>query len=171
MFFSLPKRSRLLCSARGRAIGTNIATPEVQANVLHLRILNRRQGKVPLGCPGNHASQHALCEWQEEGVTEWELCVNGHLASWTSSEAFFCSLTAPDCATVHPSRFLKTVLLSSTIVSVLYSCSVRAERRNLQICHNYLVPCVVKFLFSGKRRANSMTLAATSFCCWGEWAG
>ena len=59
---SPPKWSRLLCSARGRAIGTDIATPEVQANVLHLRILNRRQGKVPLGCPGNHASQHALCE-------------------------------------------------------------------------------------------------------------
>ena len=68
-----------LCSARGRAIGSDIATPEVQANVLHLRILNRCQGKVPLGCPGNHASRHALCEWQEEGVTDWELCVNGHL--------------------------------------------------------------------------------------------
>ena len=65
--------------ARGRAIGSDIATPEVQANVLHLCILNRCQGKVPLGCPGNHASQHALCEWQEEGVTDWELCVNGHL--------------------------------------------------------------------------------------------
>lgn len=61
-FSSPAKRSRLLCSARGRAIGTNIATPEVQANVIHLRILNRRQGKVPLGHPGNHASQHAFSE-------------------------------------------------------------------------------------------------------------
>lgn len=48
----------------------------------------RRQGKVPLGRPGNHASQHALCEWQEEGVTEWELCVNGHLVSFKALKLF-----------------------------------------------------------------------------------
>lgn len=57
LFF--PPLAALFCR---RAIGTIIATPEVQANVLHLCILNRCQGKVPLGCPGNHASQHALCE-------------------------------------------------------------------------------------------------------------
>lgn len=85
---SPPKWSCLLCSAHGRTIGTHIATPEVQANVLHLRIWNRCQGKVPVGRPGNHASQHALCEWQEEGVTEWELCANGHLGSCASSKTF-----------------------------------------------------------------------------------
>lgn len=97
-FFFPPRWSQLLCSARGRAKGTTTATPEVQANVLHLCILNRRQGKVPLGCPGNHASQHALCEGQEEGVTRRALC------EWTSCEldrhsSLFISSTCPFLST------------------------------------------------------------------------
>lgn len=147
-FPSPPKWSRRLCSARGRAIGTNIATPEVQANVLHLRILNRRQGKVPLGCPGNHASQHALCEWQEEGVTEWELCVNGHLAGWTSSKAFFYSSAEAKCTTVHPSCFhslQNNIIIINRSLCFLCRCSVQAEWKDLNIRCNHRSPPMFKF--------------------------
>lgn len=151
----------LFCSW-SKAIGTSAATPEVQANVLHLCILNRRQGKVPLGCPGNHASQHALCEWQEEGVTRRALC------EWTSCEpdrlwSLLYSSPAPTCIPVHPSCFhiLKTLLLSLLLIllllqTIVYAfnsaqllCASRMERLTDKLI--ILFQPMVKFLFPGKK--------------------
>lgn len=142
------------------AIGTSAATPEVQANVLHLCILNRRQGKVPLGCPGNHASQHVLCEWQEEGVTRRALC------EWTSCEpdrlwSLLYSSPAPTCIPVHPSCFhilktllllllllvLQTIVYAFNSVQLLYASCMEILKDKLII----LFQPMVKFLFPGKR--------------------
>lgn len=144
-----------LCSAW--AIGTDIATPEVQANVLHLCILNCCQGKVPLGRPGNHASQHALCEWQEEGVTEWGLCVNGHLVSWTDNRSPFLFVSGAQVqrsflhALQHPEN---NIINNHSSRCHFNSHSVQRERNDLKICCNYAVVLMFRFLFSGIRSAN-----------------
>lgn len=97
----------LLCSAQGWAIGSGIATPEVQANVFKLCILNCCQGKVAHGRPGNQAPSMlcALCEWQGRGVTEGVWRVNGHAVGWTDSK--IRSSCINDCITSFTSMIGK----------------------------------------------------------------